>query len=222
MIQCFITDSIKQHVPNFKMGIITYNNITIDQSPKMLKGRYQTYQQELNFSLEEKALTDFPGIKEWRETFKSLGIDPSRYRPSQEALYRRIQKGQELPSIHSAVDVNNLASLVYQLPLGIYDLDKIEGNIDIGIGKNEDGYEAINGHYTSMEGKLQSKDQKGSFGSPIVDSLRTMVTEETTNALHVLYLKPSTTKEAATKTIEAIGDMFTFIHGGDMTKELIL
>lgn len=215
MITCSINKQLKDSVPHFKVGLITYNDITIDQSPKMLKGRFQMFQEELMLSLTDKPLTELPGISEWRQTFRALGMDPSRYRPSQEALFRRIKKGNPLPSINSAVDINNLTSLQYQIPLGIYDVNKLNGDIEIAIGSREDEYEAISGRLTSLEGKLHSHDELGPFGSPIVDSLRSMVTEDTKQALHIIYLRPSLDSSEAPKLLHAISDLFTTIHGGE-------
>ena len=74
-------------VPNLKLGINHYTKITVSESPQMLKGRLQLFQEQLFFDLEDKTVTDFPGIKEWREVWKSFGANPNRYRHSTEALY---------------------------------------------------------------------------------------------------------------------------------------
>ena len=106
-----ISTTLKDKIPHFKAGIITYNTIEVGPSPQMVKGRLQLFQESLFFDLQEKEWNDFKGIKEWRETFKPLEQDPSRYRPSVEALYRRIKKQNYLPSVHSAIDLNNFFSL---------------------------------------------------------------------------------------------------------------
>lgn len=86
-----VSANLISKIPQFKVGIITYENIEIGPSPQMVKGRLQLFQEALFFDLEEKELTDFSGIKVWRETFKAAGTNPSRYRPSVEALYRRVK-----------------------------------------------------------------------------------------------------------------------------------
>ena len=209
-----IDPKIKEILPDFKMGTIHYNNITVSKSPQMLKGRLQLFQEQLYFDLEDKDIQDFPGLLEWQLVWKALGADPSRYRPSAEALYRRIKKQNYLASIHSAVDMNSFLSLQYEIPLGLYDADKIEGDVEIKVGTATDQYEGLNNRINSMTNILTSKDAIGAFGSPYVDSKRTAVGETTTNALHLFYLRPSMEKDTALQLLTAASNMFTGINGG--------
>ncbi|MRX52380.1 hypothetical protein HMPREF3291_22560 [Bacillus sp. HMSC76G11] len=216
-----INPEIKQHFPDFKLGVIKYTSISVSESPQMLKGRMRLFQESIFFEMENKKVQDLKPIGEWRSIFKTLGTDPGRYRPSSEALYRRIQKQQYLEPIHSAVDLNNFFSLQHQIPFGIYDADKLSGNIEIRVGKEADVYMAINGRDVSMNGKLLSSDDTGPFGSPYVDSKRTAVTEETTNALHLIYLQPSMDDENAEEMLSSLTKMFIQIHGGDGKHRLV-
>ncbi|WP_285768509.1 phenylalanine--tRNA ligase beta subunit-related protein [Peribacillus sp. SI8-4] len=208
-------------VPGFKVGIITYENIEVGPSPQMVKGRLQLFQESLFFDLEERELSDFSGIKEWRAIFKAAGTNPSRYRPSVEALYRRIKKQNYLAPIHSAIDLNNFFSLLYEVPIGIYDADKLEGKISIKIGESDDGYVGLNGRVNSMENMITSADHDGPFGSPYVDSERTKVTEETKRAIQIIYLQPKTPIEEARQLTKSLMDMFLEIHGGEGTYSII-
>lgn len=209
------SSNLKDKIPEFKAGIITYNRITVGASPQMLKGRLQLFQESLFFDLQEKEFTDFKGIKEWREIFKAVGAAPSRYRPSTEALYRRIKKQNYLPSVHSAIDLNNFFSLRFEVPIGIYDSKNLAGDVTITIGETGDEYIGLNGRINSMINIITSVDQTGPFGSPFVDSERTKVTEDTKQALQIIYFGPSITTENANKQTKALMDMFLQIHGGE-------
>lgn len=210
-----IHEEVKQLVPMFKIGVVHYRNIQVADSPQMLKGRLQLFQESLFFDYEDKKITEIPAINEWRKLFKTIGTDPNRYRPSNEALYRRVQKQQFLSTVNSAVDMNNFLSLQYQIPLGIYDMNQLNGPISIKIGTDEDSYIAINEREISLKNKLHSADQKGPFGSPYVDSKQTAVTANTTEALHLIYLQPSLSAEESIQLVQALSKMFTQIHGGD-------
>jgi DNA/RNA-binding domain of Phe-tRNA-synthetase-like protein len=216
-----IAETIKQMIPEFKVGIILYNHIVVDDSPQMLKGRLQLFQESIYFDLQETAIADIPELAEWRRIFKTIGTDPSRYRPSSESLYRRIQKKNFIPTIHSAADVNNFFSLYYKIPIGIYDLDKLEGPVTIDIGTDQDEYIAINGRTVNFSHKLVSKDIHGPFGSPIVDSQRTAVTKDTKNAVQIVYLLPSMKQEQCEKLLQSMQKMFLQIHGGDAAFQLV-
>ncbi|MGM9922722.1 MAG: B3/4 domain-containing protein [Bacillus sp. (in: firmicutes)] len=206
---------LHEAVPSFKVAVIAYRDITVDESPQMLKGRLQLFQESLFFETQEKEIYDFPGLKEWRDTFKHAGTDASRYRPSAEALYRRIKKQNYLPSIHSATDLNNFFSLQYQCPIGIYDTDAIKGDITFTIGDEQDAYLGINERTNSLKKMIHSRDERGPFGSPHVDSKRTMVTSDTKNAIQFIYLRPSLPLEEANQLAASLMDMFTSISGGE-------
>lgn len=222
MMEIRISSQLKNLVPDFKVGIIQYNHIEVGDSPQMIRGRLQTFQESLFFDLEDKSVTDIEGIAEWRKIFKQVGTDPNRYRPSVEAIYRRIQKQNFLNSIHSAVDLNNFFSMQYEIPMGIYDADKLDGNIEIRVGQPDDEYLGINGRVISMKDKILSSDETGAFGSPYVDSERTAVTVETKRALQIAYLKPSLPNESGEKLINSLGAMFTQVHGGSAESFLVL
>lgn len=209
-----LSPQLKESVPDIKVGIIHYDNIIVEDSPQMLRGRMQTFQEALFFDLEDKPVTDIEGIAEWRSIFKQVGTDPNRYRPSVEALYRRIKKQNYLHTVHSAVDLNNFFSLKYEVPIGIYDADKVNGKIALKIGNSEDAYVGINGRVISMENKILSSDENGAFGSPYVDSERTAVTKSTRKAIQIIYLKPSLSIEENQNLLESLANMFTQIHGG--------
>ncbi len=211
---------LTETIPGWKIGVIRYSGITVSNSPKMLKGRLQLFQESLYFEQQDKELQDYPGIQEWRKTFKLAGTEASRYRPSVEALYRRIKKQNYLQPVNSAIDINNFFSLQYEIPLGIYDSDRISGDIIVTIGSEADEYEGINGKMNSMKNMILTRDDLGPFGSPFVDSKRTMVTEKTCNAIQFVYIRPSMSIEEAKKLTASLMGMFTSIHGGQSTFEI--
>ncbi|MBD8070617.1 B3/4 domain-containing protein [Bacillus sp. PS06] len=217
-----ISQSLKNVVPDFKIGVIEYSNIVVADSPQMVKGRLQLFQENIFFDLDEKDVSAYEGLREWKAVFNKVGTDPNRYRPSVEALYRRIKKQNYITTIHSAADVNNFFSLQYEVPIGIYDTDKLHGEfIEIGIGSTTDEYEGINGRIMSMEKKIISSDAEGAFGSPIVDSARTSVTTSTKNALQLIYLKPSMSNSEGLELIQSLKNMFVQIHGGSANARVI-
>ena len=215
-----IHPSLMNHEQSLSFGIIHYKGIHIGDSPQMLKGRLQLFQESIFFELQDQNVTDFDGIKEWRTIFKTLGKDPNRYRHSAEALYRRIKKQNYLTSVHSAIDVNNFFSLEYQSPIGLYDQQKINGDVTIRLGLQGEAYDGLNGRSNSAENLLITADATGPFGSPYVDSERTAVTSKTTEALQIIYLRPNLPAEDKRKLTESLKEMFIQVHGGTGDVEL--
>ncbi|WP_071396085.1 B3/B4 domain-containing protein [Bacillus tuaregi] len=216
-----IAAELTELIPGFKVGYIQYQDICVGESPQMLKGRLQLFQESIYFELEDKKVTDLPGILEWRQVFKKTGKDPNRYRHSAEALYRRVQKQNYLTSVHSAIDLNNFFSLQFQSPIGIYDRDQLAGSILIRLGQANEEYLGLNGRMNSLDRLIVSCDHESAFGSPFVDSERTAVTEATKNAIQIIYLKPSLEKDQSEKLTASLANMFTQIHGGIASWEII-
>lgn len=216
-----VADSLFSINPNFKIGINHYTKIIVSESPQMLKGRLQLFQEQLFFELEDQPITSNETILEWRSLWKQVGADPNRYRPSIEAMLRRIKKRNYLSSTNSAVDLNNLFSLQFKIPIGIYNLEQVMNFVEITIGSEMDTYEGVNGRNNSLHKFIIAKDAKGPFGSPFVDSLRTVVNESTREALHIYFLPPSLSNEKAMEWLKSSGKMFTDISGGDSTSFIL-
>ena len=121
-----LNPAIASQLDQFKIGLIHYNKIVVEQSPQMIKGRMQLFQESLYFELQEQPVTERTSIAEWRSIWKALGADPNRYRHSAESLLRRIGKQNYITPFHSAVDLNNFFSLRFEIPIGIYDVSKYD------------------------------------------------------------------------------------------------
>ena len=123
-----------------------------------------------------------------RTMYKRVGLDPTKTRPSSEALLRRVRKGDPLPRINSMVDVCNWCSLEFQLPYGLYDLAHVEGEtIEMRLGRDGESYAGIRKDDVHVAGRICMADGGGPFGNPTSDSARTMVTTATTRALVVVF-----------------------------------
>jgi DNA/RNA-binding domain of Phe-tRNA-synthetase-like protein len=122
-----------------------------------------------------------------RTMYKKVGIDPTKTRPSNEALLRRVRKGDAIPRINSAVDIVNWCSLEFQLPYGLYDAAKIHGTVMMRRGAEGEKYAGIRKDDVNVGGRITVADDQGPFGNPTSDSARTMVTPATTELLVVVY-----------------------------------
>jgi DNA/RNA-binding domain of Phe-tRNA-synthetase-like protein len=122
-----------------------------------------------------------------RTMYKRVGIDPTKTRPSSEALLRRVRKGDTLPRINSMVDVCNWCSFEFQLPYGLYDAAQIQGDVALRIGREGESYPGIRKDDVHVGGRIALVDTAGPFGNPTSDSARTMVTTATTRGLLVVF-----------------------------------
>ncbi len=136
-----------------------------------------------------RAAADAPEItSSVRAMYRRAGIDPTKTRPSSEALLRRARRGDELPRINSLVDVVNWCSLESRLPFGLYDADRLHGEVTLRLGGPGEQYDGIRKDTVHVAGRLTLADDVGPFGNPTSDSARTMVTTGTTRALVVVFV----------------------------------
>ena len=126
-----------------------------------------------------------------RSMYRRVGLDPTKTRPSSEALLRRVTRGESLPRISSLVDICNWCSLEFQLPYGLYDVDRIAGDVDLRLGREGEQYAGIRKEIVHLTGRLTLADVEGPFGNPTSDSARTMVTVNTGRALFAVFTPKS-------------------------------
>ncbi len=124
-----------------------------------------------------------------RALYRRFGIDPTRVRPSSEALLRRLKKGEPLPRINSLVDVANALSIQLQVPVGLYDLGRVRGDeLVVRLGMEGEGYIGIGKEHVNVAGRICVADAEGPCGNPSADSARTMITTETERAAWIYFL----------------------------------
>lgn len=138
-----------------------------------------------------KAPGEIPELQAARELYRRTGVDPTKLRPSSEALLRRVLRGEALYRINSLVDTCNLCSLEFLLPIGLYDLGRVRGPITARLGQAGETYESLGKGVYAVQDRLALFDEGGPFGSPTNDSRRTAITETTSACLMVIFAPAS-------------------------------
>ncbi len=138
-------------------------------------------------ALAAQPLGEPPAIAATRRAIKALGQDPARYRPSAEALRRRLARGLPLPRIAPVVDVGTLLSLETGVSIGVYDRDRLCAPIRLRAGRADERYEAVDGQPLGLRGLPVLADAAEPFGSPVRDSSRSRIRPESRAVLFVLY-----------------------------------
>ena len=155
-------------------------------TPEGLDHELQTCEEKILKLAEPKAVLESAAILATRAAYKALGKDPARYRGSAEALLRRVIAGKGLPRINNVVDVINLVSVESRLPVGLYDLAHVQGEIVFRAGRAGETYKGIGKYDLNLEGLPVFCDALGPHGSPTSDSERTMVTLATKQVVAII------------------------------------
>ena len=122
-----------------------------------------------------------------RKLYRATGVDPTRTRPSSEALLRRVVKDKGLYHINNVVDAGNMASLNALLPISLFNLAEIDGDIEIRLGRDGEEYPGIRKDTVHLTGRLAVFDSKGPIGCPTSDSPRTMIRDTSRDLLAIMY-----------------------------------
>jgi DNA/RNA-binding domain of Phe-tRNA-synthetase-like protein len=180
------SEDFKEVLPETRLGILAGRVKVMPSTPEILQF-IESVSSRLSEKLTLNEISTINIIHQTRQAYKKLGQDPSRYRPSAEALYRRIINGKELYRVNNIVDILNCISIKSGFSIGGYDLDKIEWEIKLGIGKENEPYEAIGRGKLNIHLLPVLRDKNGPFGSPTSDSIRTMVVPETKTFMMVFF-----------------------------------
>lgn len=181
-----IDPSVKEKCPSLVLGCLSCQ-VKWAANSDLLNAEIEQKCAVLSTTLETGDINKIPAIAASRIGYKALGKDPSRYRLSAEALLRRVVKGKGLYTINTIVDTLNLISIDTGYSIGGYDLAKIEGDIVLGIGAENEPYSGIGKGTLNIVNLPVFRDDKGAFGSPTSDSTRTMVTENISNFLMLFF-----------------------------------
>lgn len=179
---------------------------------------------------EEKAVREtvkLEQIKKWlpiqatRQAYKRLGKDPNRYRPSSEALRRRILRELPLYKVDTLIDLINLVSIRSGYSIGGFDVDKIAGgSLVLGVGREGEIYHGIGRGELNIAGLPVYRDAVGGIGTPTSDEERTKIGLDTTHLLMIINgYSGLEGLEAAGKY--AVGLLSKYVSAINMEAELV-
>jgi DNA/RNA-binding domain of Phe-tRNA-synthetase-like protein len=204
---------IKIELPGVKLGVVEADALRVAPADENLS---RLMDDICNRKLREftiEALAEAESTRSVRSMFHAWDMDPSKYRPSSEALLRRIVQGKGLYRVSNVVDIGNLISIETGWPLGCYDRAKILSPVVFRHGTAGERYEGIGKRIWHLEGRPVLADSDGPFGSPISDSTRTMITEAACDVLIAIYA-PAGASDASIEVATArLGERLTGFAG---------
>jgi DNA/RNA-binding domain of Phe-tRNA-synthetase-like protein len=202
-ISLTLADAVR---PKVCLGLVASAPVAVGPSGDALLDETAALASELRDRYAGLGPAEIDELSPARELYRSFGIDPTKTRPSSEALLRRVLKAKPLPRIVSAVDLCNLLSLRFLLPIGLYDAAKIDGEVELRPGRPGESYPGIRKAEVHLEGRPVLADSRGAFGNPTSDSSRTSVDEATTSLWMVVFAPASFPAERMQANVETARD----------------
>lgn len=130
-------------LPNYCLGVVVAKGIDNRARNEVIEGKMNEQQDVFRREFEGVNLKEYPGICAYRDAFHKLNMNPNKFMCSIEALAKRVQKGSRLPNINSIVDLGNVMSLKYVLPMGAHDIDKFDGDMMVRFSEPEDHFRPL-------------------------------------------------------------------------------
>lgn len=186
MFHITLSPELHERCPEY-LGAAVYAEVTNTPFSEGLWQEIDAFTLELRSTETANSIKQYPAIAATREAYRRCGKDPSRYRPSAEALRRRLLRGLELYRIDTLVDLINLVSLRTGYSIGGFDADKIQGTeLCLGIGRAEEPFEGIGRGTLNIEGLPVFRDVQGGIGTPTSDHERTKMDIDTRHILALI------------------------------------
>lgn len=215
-IQC--SEEIKKACPEFRGMALEATVINTPYSEELWQ-EIQRFTLDYRERFTVDSIKEMPSIQATRTAYKRCGKDPSRYRPSGEALCRRLLRGLELYKVDTVVDLINLVSIASGYSIGGFDADKFEGGtLTLGIGRAGEPYEGIGRGELNIEGMPVYRDAIGGVGTPTSDHERTKLSLDTTHLLAIVNGYDGDTQHLQ-ETIDYMKDLLEkYADGKEFTK----
>jgi DNA/RNA-binding domain of Phe-tRNA-synthetase-like protein len=173
--------------PLLEVGIVEAASVRVGPAGAALLAEIEALCARMVAAHAGRPPAEIEGLAPARRLYRAFGIDPTSTRPSSEALLRRILQGKPFPSVNSAVEVCNLCSATFLLPIGLYDAGRIQGDVVLRRGAPGESYPGIRKDAVNVAGRPVLVDDAGPFGNPTSDSARTCVTERTGSLFMVIF-----------------------------------
>lgn len=136
-----ISQEVFDKFPGFCRGVVVAIGLTNGAAPADLTAALREAEAALPSILNIDTILENPKISNWREAYRSIGIKPTEFRPSVEALARRVLRGESLPSISTLVDIGSLVTIRHLLPTGAHAIDHLKGDIELRFANGNETFE---------------------------------------------------------------------------------
>lgn len=183
-----VSDEIRAKAPALRVLQIEAE-IENPDTPEALWAELEALAADVHGRYAMEMVNKRPAIAATRIAYKACGKEPNRYRPSSEALMRRMVKGLELYRTAAVIDLINLLSVACGHSIGGFDADRIDGDtVTLGIGREGEPYEAIGRGPLNIAGMPVWRDNTGGIGTPTSDNERTKLSPSTRRLLMIVNM----------------------------------
>jgi DNA/RNA-binding domain of Phe-tRNA-synthetase-like protein len=212
---------IRIELPDVRLAVVEADGLSVSAADTGLARLMDDVCDRKRREFTVETLAEAGPTRTVRAMFRAWDIDPSKYRPSSEALLRRVVQGKGLYRVSNVVDIGNVGSIETGWPFGCYDRARIQPPIAFRQGAPGESYEGIGKRTWHLEGRPVLADPAGPFGSPISDSTRSMITETAREVLVVIYVPAGASPASIEMAMARLSERLTQFAGASATRAAI-
>jgi DNA/RNA-binding domain of Phe-tRNA-synthetase-like protein len=212
---------IKIELPDVKLGVVEADDLRVAAADAALAQLMDGVCDRKRREFTVETLAEAEPTRAVRAMFRAWGVDPSKYRPSSEALLRRVVQGKGLYRVLNVVDIGNVGSIETGWPYGCYDRSRLRPPIVFRDGAAGETYEGIGKRTWHLAGRPVLADADGPFGSPISDSTRSMITESAQSVLAIIYAPSSASNASIESALAHLCERLAQFAGASATRSAI-
>lgn len=216
-----IDKSVTLETEHYQLGYIVIHNAKVQGTPTSLAQKFFQLQTSIAAVYNMDGLVEMPRLASVRNLYNQNEFDINRYDMGSEELIRRVLRKKDAYYVNSAVVAAQYCSMHFLLPVGLYDLDQINGDVTYRLPREEKYINSL-GEKISTNGQAFLSDDHGVFANATVDTRRTAVTLSTKNLLAVVYAKENVTRDELSDILDLIGEMIICYNGGIVHQQEII
>lgn len=213
---------IRIELPGVKLGVVEADGVRVALIEPALAREMDEACERRRSGVTLEGVSELEAVRAVRVMFREWGVDPARYRPSSEALLRRVVQGKGLYRVSNVVDAANLGSIETGWPYGSYNRALVRPPVSFRAGLPGETYEGIGKQTWHLAGRPVLADADGAFGSPISDSTRTMITDAAHDLLTVIFAPARASDVALNEALERHAQRLARSAGAAGTRTRIL
>lgn len=221
-----INEQIFTNYPDVNLGVLAIHNLNNEGNDTEITSLLREAEKIAIEKVGDTSVIEHPNIVPWRDAYNKFGAKPKKYPSSIENLVRRILNGEQVRHINKLVDIYNIISLKYLLPVGGEDLDKVKGDIKLTIATENEEPVFLLGERDARPPYPNEVIYKDDIGTICrrwnwKEAERTKLTEQTKQAVIVIESLPTVTVENLTQAITELEMLIKKFCGGTITTSVL-
>jgi DNA/RNA-binding domain of Phe-tRNA-synthetase-like protein len=218
--------AILARYPHVVGGVILARGLANGPTPEALRDAYYAEQRAALERIGTTPLSQIASLAAWRGVFRGFGLDPTHYRGAAEALLRRLTKKGDIPSINTLVDLGNLVSIRYALPVAIFDTRALTGAVSVHFAAGTERYTTLGESETAHPepGEVVFSDETGLVIARRWcwrQSEESAAREDTTQALITVEAHHAEGRAAVLAAVRDLLDLLATYAGGELHSTLL-